>query len=355
MKGYTKVSKEDKLDILGIIEASPIKKSKAINLLGMSPVRYYRWQLKYYLDNCLDDQRGRHERKRVRLTDSYRKQIVAARQEGIYGKYVIGPETIMGRLEDEGIFLSHETIRKVLHQEGLIEPRPKVLRHEWKRFEAPNPNAMWQTDILYAFVLGFGYIYVFTILDDYSRKIMYWEIFPFATGREAKEVVEKAMEVNGVKPESLLTDRGTQFYSGEGKRLGKLEAFLEEQEIKHILARVKHPQTLGKIERYHRTMRQLCLNLKDFTDPHELRRAIRIFVDEYNYRRKHKGIGRVTPHQKYIGEDKEIIKKRDELRRSIIEQRRKNAFSEDSIQKEVACQEMITLLKKVYTREVVLV
>lgn len=201
------MSKEDKLDILGIVEASPVQKKKCIEMLGMSAVRYYRWQLKYYLDNCLEDQRGRYERKRVRLEDLYRKQIVTIRQEGVYGKYVIGPETIMGRLEDEGIYLSHETIRQVLHQEGLIEPRPKSPRHEYKRFEAEKPNDLWQIDILHAFVSGFGYVYLFNILDDYSRRIMHWDVFPMATALEAKQVVQEAMGLHNVKPESILTDR----------------------------------------------------------------------------------------------------------------------------------------------------
>jgi len=349
------VSKEDKLDILSIIEASPIKKQQAITLFGMSPVRYYRWQLKYYLDNCLDDRRGRYERKETRLADLYRKQIRAIRQQGVFGKYAIGPETIMGKLEDEGIFLSHETIRQILHQEGLIEPRAKAPRHEYKRFEAPEPNVLWQMDILHAFVLGFGYVYVFSVLDDHSRKIMHWRASPLATGKEAVETLKEAMELNHVTPEKLLTDRGTQFYSGTGKRYGQFEKYLEASGIKHILARVKHPQTLGKIERYHRTMRQLCLNLKVFSDPIELRRAIRVFVDEYNYRRKHKAIGRVTPHQRYTGQAKEIIEQRDKLRQQIIQLRRTSYISEEQIQKEIATSEIVSLLKKAYTREVVLV
>jgi transposase InsO family protein len=349
------VSKEDKLDILSIVEASPVNKQQAIALFGMSPVRYYRWQLKYYLDNCLDDRRGRYERKGVLLTDRYSRQIRAIRQQGIFGQYTIGPETIMGKLEDEGIFLSHETIRQVLHQEGLIEPRPKAPRHEYKRFEAAEPNVMWQMDILHAFVLGFGYVYIFSVLDDHSRRIMHWKASPIATGKEAVETIKEAIELNKVKPEQVLTDRGTQFFSGAGKRYGQFEKYLEQAGIKHILARVKHPQTLGKIERYHRTMRQMCLNLQTFSDPIELRRAIRVFVDEYNYRRKHKAIGRVTPHQRYTGQAKDIIEQRDKLRQEIIQLRRTSYLSEEQIQKEIAASEIVALLKKAYTREVVLV
>lgn len=355
MKGYTKISKQDKLDILGLIEASPIKKSQALGYLGLCENRYYRWQLKYYLDNCLDDRRGRFKKRYPRLEDHYRQQIVTIRQEGVYGKYVIGPETIMARLEDEGIFLSHETIRQILHREGLIEPRPKIVRHEYRRFQADHANAMWQMDILHAFVWGYGYLYLFNILDDFSRRIMHWDLLPLATGKEAIEVLKEAMACNQVKPESILTDRGTQFYSGEGKGYGRFEKYLEAEEIKHILARVRHPQTLGKVERYHRTLRQMCLNLKDFSDPLELRRAIRVFVDEYNYRRKHKAIGRVTPHQRYTGEDQQIIRKREELRKMFLAQRNSQRLSDDQLQKEFVCLEVVTSIKKAYAKEVVLV
>lgn len=349
------MSKEDKLDILSIIEASPIKKTKAIEMFQMAPVRYFRWQSKYYLDNCLDDKRGRYKRRNMRLEDLYRQQIIDIRKTGVYGKYVIGPETIMGKLEDKGIFLSAETIRKILHKEGLIEPRPKVQRHEYRRFEAEHPNLMWQIDILHVFIFGYGYYYLFNILDDYSRRIMHWDIFPIATSIEAVEVVDKAIEINNVIPESILDDRGVQFYSGDGKRFGKFEKYLDSRGIKQILARVKHPQTLGKVERYHRTLRQECLNFETFTDPIQLRKAIRVFVDEYNFRRKHKGINRVTPHQRYSGEDLQIIKKRDELRKLIIAQRRNNYINDLDLQKEIAYLEVINLIQNSFSKEVVLV
>lgn len=349
------MSKEDKLDILGIIEASPVRKSQAIKLFDMAPVRYFRWQLKYYLDNCLEDKRGRYPRGRSRLEDLYRQQIIDIRKTGVFGKYTVGPETIMGKLEDEGIFLSHETIRKVLLHEGLIEPRAKAPAHVYKRFEAEYANSLWQMDILHLFILGYGYYYVFNILDDYSRKLMHWEMFPVSTGQEAIETLETAMKINKVKPDRLLTDHGTQFYSGDGNRFGQFDHFLEKHSIEHVLARVKHPQTLGKVERYHRTLRQLCLNLNNYYDPIDARRAVKVFVENYNHYRKHKGIGRVTPQQKYVGEDREIIRKRDELRRQIIQERRQQHFTPQQIEKEIACTEVVSLLKDSFAKGVILV
>ena len=354
MNGRTKVPLEDKLDILSIVEASPLQKKQVLQMLDMNSVRYFRWQVKYYLDESLEDLRGRYTRQTMRLEDIYRKQIVEIRQNGIIGDFVVGPERIMDSLEEKGIFLSQETIRKVLFQEGLIEERPRNPIHEWKRFEAENPNDMWQTDLMHLFVHGFGYLYLMTILDDFSRRIMHWELSPYATGEFAKEVLEDAIAINGVTPVSVLNDRGIQFYTGEGKKKGKFELFLEEKGIQHVLARVKHPQTMGKIERYHRTLRQECLNHHVFTDPLDARRTMRAYNQEYNRRRKHQGINRVTPEQRYDGSYVKILEERNTLRKKIIHMRR-SKFTEEEIQKEIAIEEVLTRVEQACKSQEVMV
>ena len=137
--GRAKVPKDIKLWVINLVEASPLKKTVILKKLGMNYIRYYRWVLKYYLDNSLDDKRGCHTRSKPRLEDVYRKQIIEARKNTFVGKAIIGPERISDELEKEGIFLSHETIRKALHKEGLIEPQPRIVIHEYKRFEADEP------------------------------------------------------------------------------------------------------------------------------------------------------------------------------------------------------------------------
>jgi transposase InsO family protein len=323
-------------------------------MFDMTDVKYYRWQRKYYIDNCLEDNRGRYERNKVRLEDIYRKHIIDIRKEGYLGNAVIGPERIMDALEEQQIYLSHETIRKVLHQEGLIEPQIRVPVHEYKRFEAEAPNVMWQTDIMYLWIVEFGYMYLMSILDDYSRKILYWELLDRATSKDAKEVLVSAMDSIGVTPESVLTDRGTQFHSGDGKALVAFEQYLKTNKIEHKLARVRHPQTLGKIERYHRSLRQEWVNHYEYHDAGEARRSVREYVEKYNYFRKHKGIGRVTPEQRYTGRDIEIKKKRGQIRKNVIAMRQKR-LSELEIQKEIALIEIVTQLTDAMTKEVVLV
>ncbi len=348
--------KEDKLDILKIIEASPVPKYKVIKLLDMHEVRYFRWQKKYYFDNSLEDSRGWNKKKPMRrLEDIYRKEIVDFRNEGNQRGFVIGPHRIMDRLEEKGIYMSYESIRQALIQEGLNNPRPRQLVHEWKRFEAAEPNELWQTDIMYVFIYGYGYIYLFSFLDDYSRKIMHWDLRSTMTAIDAVDVLKEAIEINKVKPTGILTDRGTQFYSGEGKIYGKFEKYLDENEIKHVVARYRHPQTLGKIERYHRSLREEKLNWFKFYDPLEAKRVIREYVFHYNYLRKHHGINRVTPEDKYVGRDKIIIEKRNELKK-IIRQMRNTKVPEKQIMEDLVVSELVETLKlKSFEKEVVLV
>ena len=344
MIGRAKVPKDIKLWVINLVEASPLKKTVILKKLGMNYIRYYRWVLKYYLDNSLDDKRGCHTRSKPRLEDVYRKQIIEARKNTFVGKAIIGPERISDELEKEGIFLSHETIRKALHKEGLIEPQPRIVIHEYKRFEADEPNDLWQTDILYLFISGVGYYYLYSILDDYSRKILYWHLTPFATAKEAVYMLDHAIQKTQVQPKRILTDRGIQFYTGEGRKIGLFESYLKRLDITHSLARVRHPQTLGKIERYHRSLRQECLNHHIFDDPIDARRIISEYVDFYSYFRKHKGIARVTPHQRYTGQDKELKTNRLKLRNQIISFR-KSGLSEEQINQEIALSETLTSIK----------
>ena len=353
MRGRHKVPKDVKLGILNIVEGSNLKKSFLVKNLGITPVKYFRWAQKYYLDNNLDDKRGGYRIKKERLEDVYRKQIIDIRKNKFLGKAVIGSERIADALEDQGIYISHETIRKVLHQEGLIIPRPRVEIHEYKRFEAESINAMWQMDFLYLHITGLGYHFLCSVLDDYSRKIIYWQLTPQATTQDAIDTVEGAISAANVVPKDILTDRGTQFFSGPGRKKGLFEIYLKSRSINHILARVRHPQTMGKIERYHRSLRQECLNHFEFDDPIQARREIRAYIHAYNNFRKHKGIGRVTPQSRYSGEDKAIRFNRLKIRNQIKLDRALR-FNDPEIDTLVALQETVSFVKLALQKEVII-
>lgn len=333
--------KEHKLDILQIIEASPLSTAKIVKMFGLCSTRYYRWQKKYYLDNCLDDKRGGSRKGLKRLEDLYRDEVINIRTCQRREKYVVGPETIMGILENKGIYMSHETIRRILHKEGLILPKNEIIKHEYKRFEASKPNEMWQIDIMHVFVFYYGYLYLYSVLDDYSRKIMHWELCTNESAIEAVETVARCIDINNVKPESMLSDRGKQFFTGEGNRIGKFESFLRNNDIKHIVARSHHPQTLGKLERYHRSLRHEKINFFEFEDPFETRRVIKEYVTFYNHERKHKGINRVTPEDRYLGRDAEIIKQRKIIKDELRKLRMFRGVTEKELEKEIVIRELV--------------
>ena len=353
MKGRQKVPKDLKLGILNLVEAAPFKRVAILKKLDMPYVKYFRWTQKYYLDNCLEDKRGGRSKTTPRLEDLYRRQISEIRANKFLGHAVVGPERIADELELQGIFLSHETVRKILHQQGLIEPRPKVAVHEFKRFEAEAKNDLWQMDFLYLFVQGVGYIFLCSVLDDFSRKIIHWQLSPNATAELAVSTLKGAVSAAKSNPKRVLTDRGIQFFTGQGKAKGKFERFLEDANVEHTLARVRHPQTLGKIERYHRSLRQECLNHYVFDDPIETRRIVREYVHNYNNFRKHKGIGRVTPHQRYSGTDAQVRKLREQLRSEFLATT-KSRLSHSQIQTEIAVKETIIFVRSALEKEVII-
>ena len=150
-----------------------------------------------------------------------------------------------------GIHIPHNTIHKMLRDADIAENQPKKSkRRKWVRYERTFSNSMWHTDYKQLddgrWFLGY--------LDDASRFMAGYGVFQEATTENALLVLDEAIKAHG-RPASILTDRGTQFYASESevKKKGnsKFEERMVELGIKHILARVRHPQTNGKIERFH--------------------------------------------------------------------------------------------------------
>lgn len=154
-------------------------------------------------------------------------------------------------IDSDGTHIPHNTIHKIMRDRGLAENQPKKnKRRKWVRYERTYSNSMWHTDWK---LLDDGR-WLICYQDDASRFIVHYGIFDNATGNNAILVLREAIEKHG-RPASILTDHGSQFYANQAeyKRRGasKFEKELVRLEIKHILARVNHPQTNGKLERFH--------------------------------------------------------------------------------------------------------
>jgi len=194
---------------------------------------------------------------------------------------------------------SPETVRKTLHDSSLIKSPPRKRQRNITRprfFERSAPNQLWQTDI-FTFRLGGHYAYLIGYIDDYSRYITGLELFRSQTGQNVIEVYRRAAaEYN--PPKEMLTDNGRQYTSWHGK--SRFEAELKKDKIHHIKSQPHHPMTLGKIERFWKTIYLEFLSRAQFASFEDAALRIRQWVKYYNHKRPHQGIGGLCPADRYF-------------------------------------------------------
>ena len=219
--------------------------------------------------------------KEMRINETFEEFILSKWKERKSSSHKLWLELRM-----EGYNVSERQIQKIFRKHGLkmnLRKRPsqiKFVKYEW-----PKPNMCWHTDWTVCPFTGFQLI---AFIDDYSRFIVHAEYFTNATTENTILAFVRAIKQHG-KPEAIITDNGTQFTPARAEK-GPFDQFCEKQGIHHILGRIHHPQTNGKIERWFGTYKQEFKNGEDTLDS---------FVKYYNERRLHQGINYVTPLERY--------------------------------------------------------
>jgi transposase InsO family protein len=214
-------------------------------------------------------------------------------------------------LRSEGFQASAAAIRRVLVEEGyeaeLLPTRPREQRP--RRFERAKPNQLWQSD-LFTFTLPpkSHRLYVVVFLDDRSRFVTGHGVSASSSSSFVKDVFRTAVANFGA-PEEVLTDRGPQYHSWRGK--SAFTKVLETMGIRHLLARPRHPQTVGKAERFWKTLWRECLAEERPRELTEARVRIGHFMDFYNFRRTHQGIDGLVPADLFFQADPEVRKTLD--------------------------------------------
>ena len=168
-------------------------------------------------------------------------------------------------------------------------------------------------------IIGWGWYYLATVMDDFSRYIITWELCMNMETDDAKRVVGVAIQEAGIDEADrprLLTDNGSCYISKEFKK------FIEDEDLGHVQGAPYHPQTQGKIERYHRTIKNV-VKLENYFFPDDLRIKIAEFVDYYNNKRYHESLGNVTPADVYFGRDQQVKTRRHEIKMKTLKERRK--------------------------------
>jgi transposase InsO family protein len=194
---------------------------------------------------------------------------------------------------------SPETVRRTLQEESLIVPSRKKHSSNISRprfFERSTPNQMWQGDI-FTFRLGGRYAYLVGMIDDYSRYMVGLELYRSQTADQVIEVYRRAVGEYGV-PKEVLTDRGRQYTNWRGTT--RFERELGKDRVKHIKSQAHHPMTLGKIERFWKTVYEEFLVRAQFGSFEEAQERIRHWVKYYNHKRPHQGIGGLYPADRYF-------------------------------------------------------
>ena len=193
---------------------------------------------------------------------------------------------------------SPETVRKTLHDQELIKaPKRKARKNPQKprRFERSRPNQMWQTDI-FCFRLGGQNAYLLGFIDDYSRYIIGLGLYRKQTAENLLEVYRQATgEFNC--PAEMLTDNGRQYTNWRGTT--RFEKELKKDRVKHFRSQPHHPQTLGKIERFWKTIWTEFLDRCQFDSMETARERIALWVKYYNHRRPHQGIDGLCPADRF--------------------------------------------------------
>jgi len=194
---------------------------------------------------------------------------------------------------------SPETVRRTLQEEALIVPSRKKHSANITRprfFERSTPNQLWQGDI-FTFRLGGRYAYLVGMIDDYSRYMVGLELYRSQTADQVIEVYRRAVGEYGV-PKEVLTDRGRQYTSWRGTT--RFERELGKDRVKHIKSQAHHPMTLGKIERFWKTVYEEFLVRAQFGSFEEAKERVRHWVQYYNHKRPHQGIGGLYPADRYF-------------------------------------------------------
>jgi transposase len=313
------VSAAGKRKILALVAESGLPRRRALAHLGLPKSTYYRW-LRRQAAGKLQDSKGgsplpwnklRPEEEEKVLTQARASPELSARQ------------LALKLVDTEGSYISESTVFRILKREGLIKPAEIVGFKAGKEYhrKTKRPNELWATDCSHIKVIDWGWYYLVTVMDDYSRFILAWELKSDMAAGSLIDVVQKAVDftrMTDVPVEDrtvLLSDNGSGYLS---RQFGE---YLRLVGVRHIVASPYHPQTNGKIERYHRSIKGE-LNILPYEMPEELGKAIAAFIEYYNYLRYHEGLNNVTPFDVYTGRHLEILQRRKEVKKRTLLVRR---------------------------------
>jgi transposase InsO family protein len=256
-----------------------------------------------YRDGGLDALEPRSRRPTttpIATPETVRQRIIELRVQLTADGLDAGPVTISWHLEREGLrVLSTSTIRRILHQAGLITAQPrKRPRSSYIRFQADQPNEMWQSDFIHWQLVDGTDVEVLNWLDDHSRYLLSATAHQPVTGDDVVATFLATVETHGA-PASTLTDNGRVYTARFGGGRNAFEYLPPMLGVRQKNGSPGHPQTQGKIERFHQTLQRWLNARPPAQSIAQLQRQLDQFQGHYNERRPHRALGRSTPGMAY--------------------------------------------------------
>ena len=297
----------EKLEIIRIVEQSHLPAQRTLEQLGIPRRTFYRWYDSFLEGGpeALADRPSAPSRVWNRIGEDIQQQIIDMALETTD----LSPRELAVRFTDEKrYFVSEATVYRLLKAHDLITSPAFIVIKAADAFhtKTTRPNEMWQTDFTYFKIIGWGWVYLSTVLDDFSRYVIAWKLCTTMRAGDVTDTLELALEASGCSSASvvhkprLLSDNGPSYIAEE------LAQWISANGMSHVRGAPMHPQTQGKI---------------DFL-PGDLEAQIEAFIGHYNHRRYHESLGNVTPADAYFGRAEAIIKQRERIKRKTIEHRR---------------------------------
>lgn len=315
-------SQAEKMEIIRMVENSDMSVKKTLKELGVNRSSFYQWYRRYEEAGY-----GGLAAKKPQTRRFWNKIPKAEAEEVVtiaLNRPADSPRQLAWHITDtRGYFISESSVYRILKEYDLVPSPAYIVMAASDSFKHPTHRVheLWQTDFTYFKIVGWGWYYLGSVLDDYSRYIITWKLFTTMAATDVKELLDVAVERTGVHQVAvrhrprLLSDNGPCYLSGE------LDEYLREQGMTHTRSAPYHPMTQGKIERYHRSMKNE-VKLQHYYMPGELEQEIGRFVEYYNNERYHESLNNVTPADVYFGRNERIETKREQLKKRTLQLRR---------------------------------
>lgn len=312
----------EKLEIIRLVERSQRPAKWTLDKLGVPRRTFYRWYDRYlnYGEDGLADRTPHPGRVWNKIPDNIRAQVIDLALE----IPELSPRELAVRFTDtQRYHVSESSVYRLLKAHDLISSPAFIVMKAASEFRDKTTaiNQMWQTDFTYFKIIGWGWMYLSTVLDDFSRYIISWKLCTTMKTSDVTDTLNMALIASGCdqvhvahKPR-LLSDNGASYISGE------LADYIKDNDMSHVRGAPYHPQTQGKIERWHQTLKNRIL-LENYFLPGDLERQIESFVEHYNHERYHESLKNVTPADVYFGRAQSILKRRERIKEKTIEHRR---------------------------------